>query len=350
MDTDMLLKSLYSLNEDELFYKSYYYAKQQEYSYQKFISSIDMNYVLSHHLTLPELPETIPPRYQDYWIFDVDQPIAALKHNCYTPEFTHDHSFFELTYVYSGSCTQKINNNTITLKSGDFLVIPPEVHHSIAVFDESIIIQLPVKKNTLMKVFFNFLTNDNILSMFFINNIYSKNVNDYIIFHSGDDFHIRTAVLNLLLENTNRYDYWQTMMTNTLMNIFSLLLRNYEKSVELPTIVRKTDVQRFGLIRFIHDNYTNVTLEMIADKFHYTPEYTSKLIKDTTGITFKKILQKIRIERACYLLWDTNLTVQNIGYQVGYENVEHFIRTFKKVIGMTPTQYRRNEKQTPMMG
>lgn len=130
--------------------------------------------------------------------------------------------------------------------------------------------------------------------MFFINSIYAQNVNDYIIFHSGDDFHIRTAVTFLLLENTNKEDYWQNMMINTTMNIFGLLLRNYEKSVELPSIVKKSDIQRFGLLRFIQENYIDITLNQIAEKFHYTPEYTSKLIKETTGMTFKQILQKVR--------------------------------------------------------
>ena len=131
------------------------------------------------------------------------------------------------------------------------------------------------------------------------------------------------------------------MMINTTMNIFGLLLRNYEKSVELPTIVKKADGQRFGLVRFIQENYTDVTLDKIAAKFHYTPEYTSKLIKDTTGMNFKQILQKIRIDRAGFLLTDTNMTVANGGLQVGYDNVEHFIRTFRKVNGMTPTAYRQ---------
>ena len=87
----------------------------------------------------------------------------------------------------------------------------------------------------------------------------------------------------------------------------------------------------------------NINLDMIASKFHYTPEYTSKLIKEATGMNYKTILQKVRIERASFLLVDTNLSVQNIGLQVGYENVEHFIRTFKKVNGMTPTEYRKRE-------
>lgn len=341
MDFSALQKMLYDLNSEELFYQKYYYAKQQEYSYKKFLATLDMDYVLKKNLIIPEYPETVPPIYEDYWIFEEGQSIAALKHNCYTPAIKHSHTFFELTYVYDGTCEQLINEQHIQMRTGDFLVIPPGIEHSISVFDQSIIIQIPVKKTTLESIFFNFLRSDNILSMFFINSIYAQHINDYIIFHSGDDFHIRTAITFLVLESINKEQFWQNMMINTTMNIFGILLRNYEKSVELPSIVKKSDVQRFGLIRFIQENYADITLNMIADKFHYTPEYTSKLIKETTGTNFKQILQKVRIERAEYMLIDSNLTIQNIALQVGYENVEHFIRTFKKVNHMTPTDYRK---------
>ena len=341
MDMSTLQKQLYELNNEELFYQKYYYAKQQEYSYKKFLATLDLEYVLKHHLIIPEYPETVPPIYEDSFIFDEGQAICALKHNCYTPAFDHQHTFFELTYVFDGICKQTINGQQVKLRTGDFMVIPPGVHHSMEVYDQSIVIQIPVKKKTLESIFFNFLRNDNILSMFFINSIYAQRVNDYIIFHSGDDFHIKTAVSFLVLENINKEKYWQNMMINTTMNIFGLLLRNYEKSGELPSIVKKSDVQRFGLIRYIQENFTDITLEKIATKFHYTPEYTSKLIKDTTGMNFKQILQKVRIERAEFMLVDTNLTIQNVALQIGYENVEHFIRTFKKVNQITPTEYRK---------
>lgn len=343
MNISILQQILFTLNEEELFYQSYFYAKQQEYSHQKFLAEMDMDFIKNHNLIIPELPETVPPIYEDYWIFDVGQPIAALKHNCFTPAIRHSHTFFELTYVYDGVCSQEINNRTVNLRTGDFLLIPPDIEHTISVFDKSVIIQLPVKKNALMRIFSNFVATDNIISMFFINSIYAQNVNDYIVFHSGNDHHIQTATLQMLLENINREKFWQQLMSNTLMNIFIILLRNYESSVELPSITKKTDGQRFALIRFIQDNYTNVNLDMIAKKFNYTPEYTSKLIKETTGMTFQQILRRARIERAEFLLVDTNLSVQNIGLQVGYENTENFIRTFKQVHNMTPTQYRKNK-------
>lgn len=346
MDFDTLQRSFYTLNEEELYYKEYFYARQQEYSLKKFLANADIDYIQRKHIIIPEFPQTVPYVYEDYWIFDQGQNISALKHNCYTPAVEHYHTFFELTYVYEGRCVQHINDSKIDMRTGDFLVIPPNVTHSISVTDESVVLQIPVKASTLENIFANFLHTDNILSMFFINSIYAKHVNDYILFHSGEDFHIRTAATHLVLESTNRELMWQNLMQNTLINIFCILLRNYEKSVELPSIVSKADTQRFGLIRYIQSNHENCTLEMVAEKFHYTPEYTSKLIKDITGDNFKQILQKIRIQKAQDYLLNTAMSIQNISTSVGYENPESFIRVFKKYTGLTPSNYRKNESRS----
>lgn len=334
---------IYELNKDELFYKKYYFARQQKYSLQQFLATLDMDYVRANNLLIPELPETIPPRYEDAWIFNSiqKQNISVFKHNCYSPAILHSHTFFEIIYVYDGTCRQNINGTDVSMRSGDVCIIPPGVTHSISVFDESVVLDVLIKKSTLENIFFNFLRSDNILSMFFLNSIYSSHVNDYIIFHSGTDNHIRTAMTFLALEDINQETYSNELKTNTTMNIFALLLRYYEKNVEVPSIASKADIQRFALLRFIQDNFTDVTLEAVAEKFHYTPEYTSKLIRTATGMTFTAILQRIRIERAEALLADTNMSVSSIALQVGYMNTEHFIRTFKKVNHMTPTAFRK---------
>lgn len=344
MDFETLQRTFYTLDEKELYYREYYYAKQQEYSLKKFLASADINYLLDNNIIIPEFAETVPTTFEDYHIFEPGQNIAALKHGCYTPPHEHNHNFFELTYVYEGRCSQTIHGRSLEMTTGDFLVIPPKVPHTISVTDESVILQIPVKANTLVHIFSNFLYTDNILSMFFINSIYAKHVNDYIIFHSGYDYHIKTAATFLVYENINKESMWQNMMMNTLQNIFCLLLRNYENSVELPSIISKADTQRFGIIRFIQNNHENCTLEMVADKFHYTPEYTSKLIKEVTGDNFKQILQKIRIEKAQDLLINTTMSVQSISESIGYENPESFIRVFKKYLNMTPTSYRKREQ------
>ena len=81
----------------------------------------------------------------------------------------------------------------------------------------------------------------------------------------------------------------------------------------------------------------------MAEKFHLTEPYLSKYIKEKSGKTFGENLQNIRMKRAKSLLKNSAMTVENIAYAVGYQNVEHFNRTFKKKFEMTPIQYRNSK-------
>lgn len=343
MDYETLKSEIYKLNEEELFYRKYYYAKQQKYSLEKFLAELDLEKVYEKHLLVPEIADTIPPRFEDSFFFDMDKKasVVTLRHNRYSPAIIHEHTFFELLYVYDGHCEQSISGNKHSLSLGDICIVPPGIRHSVSVFDDSIVFNCLIRKSTLHTAFFNFLSNPNILTAFFLNNIYSENGNDYIIFHTGSDFEIQRDILYMYWESINKSLYWDQMISYTLMLVFGLLIRNYEKSIEVPTFTQKADVQRFALMQYIQDNFDTVTLPQIADKFHYTPEYTSRLIKSTTGKSFTQILQQVRLEKAQVLLQDTNLSVANIANQVGYETTEYFIRIFKKQMHMTPTEYRR---------
>lgn len=345
MDIDTLQLYIYEMNEDETFYKEYYYAKQQQYSFEKFLAGLDMNDVLKRHLLIPELKETIPTGniYEDVFFFDMNDSnsIIVQKHNRYSPALFHKHTFFELLYVYDGKCKQKLHHTEFELRTGDICIIPPEIEHAIFVNDESIVLNVLIRKDTLHNIFFNFLNTQNILSSFFLNNIYAQKANDYIIFHTGNDFELRRAFLYMLWETVNKQLYCYQLIGNTLMQVFALLIRNYESTVEMPVFTHKSDVQRYAIIQYIQEHYSNVKLEDIADRFHYTCEYTSKLIKETTGMTFTEITQRVRLEKAQDLLANTNMSVAAISEEIGYDAPEYFIRLFKKHTKMTPSSYRK---------
>lgn len=95
------------------------------------------------------------------------------------------------------------------------------------------------------------------------------------------------------------------------------------------------------IISFIQKDYKNVTLETLSDAFHLSKPYLSKYIKEKEGKTFQEVVKKERMKKARTLLRETNQTVETIAAEVGYENVEHFSRLFKKSYGMTPVQYRK---------
>lgn len=343
MDYETLKLKLYDMNEDEKFYRDYYYARQQKYSLEKFLSQLDLDDVLRRHLLIPEIKETIPPQFEDSFFFNTtgNDAVSVLKHNRYSPAILHKHTFFELLYVYDGKCKQKLQHTEFELQQGDLCVVPPGIEHAISVTDDSIILNVLIKKAALHEAFFSFLNNNNILSSFFLNNIYAQKANDYIIFHTGSDYEIRRGFLYMLWESINKELYWSQMIAHTLSLTFGLLIRNYEKTVDMPIFAHKSDVQRYALLQYIQEHYKEVKMEDVAKKFHYTPEYTSKLIKETTGMTFTEILHLIRLEKAQDMLANTNMSVATISEKIGYMAPEYFIRLFKKHNKMTPTAYRK---------
>lgn len=90
----------------------------------------------------------------------------------------------------------------------------------------------------------------------------------------------------------------------------------------------------------IQSNYLTITLDELAEKFYLSKPYLSKYIKDKAGMTFGDIVRNVRMKKARSLLKHGNMKVENIAEAVGYPNVEHFNRTFKKMYGMTPVQFR----------
>ena len=105
------------------------------------------------------------------------------------------------------------------------------------------------------------------------------------------------------------------------------------------------DERLTAMLNYIQNNYQEVTLESMAEQFHLSEPYISKYIKDKSGKTFGEHVTRIRMKRAKTLLKNGNMTVERIADSVGYPNVEHFNRTFKKCFEMTPIQYRNSSRQ-----
>ena len=95
------------------------------------------------------------------------------------------------------------------------------------------------------------------------------------------------------------------------------------------------------IMNYIQNHYQNVTLDVLVDQFHLTKPYLSKYIKMKSGMTFQEAVKAARMKKARILLKESTQTVESIAASVGYENVEHFNRLFKKIYNMTPSQYQR---------
>lgn len=269
------------------------------------------------------------------------QNIFVLKHKCYSPSVTHSHDFFEIFYVLRGQSHHEIGGKSSRMQEGDLCMIPPKTMHYIHVDDDSAILDILIRPSAFERVFSSLLNDGNILSAFFVGNTYTAGANDYIIFHTGADEPLKNLILDMYRECENKESYFELLLDSQLSMLFGLLLRNHQHACELPPFQNRTDSQIFGMVQYLHQHYSDISLKKLAARFHYTPEYTSKLIHDTTGRTFSCLLTQIRMERALRLLANTSLTVTDIGQQIGYSTPEHFIRTFKKTFHKTPNEYRK---------
>ncbi|MGF7016508.1 2-isopropylmalate synthase [Lachnospiraceae bacterium PF1-21] len=101
-----------------------------------------------------------------------------------------------------------------------------------------------------------------------------------------------------------------------------------------------TDKRMIEIRNHIQLNYADISLDDLAQAFYLSKPYLSKYIKEKSGMTFGDLVKTIRMKKAKELLKNSSSTVEYISQSVGYPNVEHFNRLFKKEYQLTPLQYR----------
>jgi two-component system response regulator YesN len=122
---------------------------------------------------------------------------------------------------------------------------------------------------------------------------------------------------------------------------------------EIKTLlnIKNEDIQIYSgnklisdIINYIKDNYNeNITLYNLSEKFNINQSYLSQLFKNETGVNFIKHLTNYRMSKACSLLLQTDMSINDIAQEVGYDDYLYFRKVFKKVNNMTPTEYREEK-------
>lgn len=120
------------------------------------------------------------------------------------------------------------------------------------------------------------------------------------------------------------------------------LLLGQAKQTGREDIIQKV---LFGLNEKYAD--PNISAQLLADQYHITPSYFSRLFHERTGYAFPDYLAKIRLDHAKELLLKKeNKSIQEICKEVGYTNPSYFTAIFKKNLGLTPGQFRKNQQNS----
>lgn len=351
-----ILNSLIPLTEEEQVYKRFYELRDDAPARKAYAAEME-EYVRSHRLLIFDYPFVTHPellREEDLYehlSITRGSNVNVVRHLRYTPVFVHSHSFFTVLYVLRGRCAHTAGEEDVPMEQGDLFFLPPYVKQTIGVFDDSIVLNLHIRRDTFDDVFFNALRYNNILSDFFMSSLYSREPVSGILFHTGEDSEIQTLILEMYKEVRLDDRYSWRLLNYMVPLLFAKLLRGYsDKAVFTGVEARlSTDNSKLRMLSYINDNYRTVTLEDVAAHFNYSVPHCSRLIREETGAGFLAFVRRIKMNHAAALLLNTRTSVAEIANLVGYENPESFIRVFQKVYQMSPTAYRKQHLGDPSL-
>ncbi len=121
------------------------------------------------------------------------------------------------------------------------------------------------------------------------------------------------------------------------------LQQNSFKDVFNPATTRNSPAQIAGILKdYLVQNYTmEINLNLIANNMNYSSGYLTKIFFNQYECTPSKYLNSIRMQRAMhYLMYNSELSIRQVGELVGYQDQGYFSRIFKKHAGMSPFEYR----------
>lgn len=122
-----------------------------------------------------------------------------------------------------------------------------------------------------------------------------------------------------------------------------LFLTIFSQKHENPSDSVRDSIRK--AIRYVDDNFVeNVTLHALAEKFHVEPTYFSRLFRQESGENLIPYVAKKRMEAAVALMKNSELSLTEISFLVGYEDYGYFSRVFRKYKNCSPKHYRRQEE------
>ena len=143
------------------------------------------------------------------------------------------------------------------------------------------------------------------------------------------------------------YSVWDTISgSGTLSELHALLLDRLQLFFQMCENSMEENSTVYMIKDYIAKNYANDSLSVkdISEHVFLSSSYVCTLFKSETGQTLNQYLTDFRIERAKKLLQDPRYKITDISEKVGYTDGNYFGKTFKRTIGLSPSEYRDKYK------
>jgi len=294
-----------------------------------YINSICIFLNKNSNLSMKVLPFKIPKTQNIGLIYQEDR-------EKYFYDKFHQHEEIQLCVIVKGEGTLIVGDTINKYSSGDVLVIGSNLPHvfksDASVIKESFMISLFFTKSSFGKDFF-LLDDFKELITFF-----EKSISGFKLVEN------RSEVMKIFLglqksTNLNRFI--------ALLEVLKIVVNS--KTTELASFVyprRYTDNEgkrMRNVMDFTMNNFDkNIDLYEIAEKANMTPNAFCRYFKQRTNKTYFTFLNELRIENACkFLNSENSLSISEIAYQCGFNNLSNFNRKFKEIKAVSPSKYRK---------
>ncbi len=249
----------------------------------------------------------------------------------------HFHPEYELTYILESSGTRYVGNNISSYKKGDLVLLGPNLPHcwkndsNDKETANSLVIQWP---KDLLKHLPSFNEIDHLLKTsqrgLLLKNTTKKTVSS-----------IKKVVNS---EGIQRFIYFLELI-NEITSITTtevLAGSSYKFDLSNDTNSRIQKVQQY-----VNEHYqSKIRLKEVAEELHMTEQSFSRFFSRIMKRPFFIFLNEFRVNRASRLLVETELQVNEIGYQCGYDSLPFFYQQFKKFKGYSPLAFRKMYRKT----
>lgn len=319
---ERLLKELSEITEEERAYLNGATEVQKERYTQKDSFVAEAGLLLKDHRLISVRPHT---RFMEF------------------PE--HSHNYVEIMYVAQGSITHVIDKEEIVLNAGDMLFLNQYAEHAIKKSGEKDIAINFLALPEFFDVPLHMMHDNNVIADFLVSVLRSKHSDaHYLVFHIGDEPVVENLMESMIYtakdENANA-----DLMNQYYMGIIFLFLVGHLDSLASVSSKSYKDIVTDATLRYINTWYRTGTLSKVCADFNLSESALSKIIKAKTGKTFQEHLLEKRFQKAKELLEQTNISIEEVALHVGYENFSFFYRQFKERFGVTPREYRLENRK-----
>lgn len=245
----------------------------------------------------------------------------------------HKNDFYTVLFVNDAIGVVKIDNAVVHLEQAKIIVIEPGCVNTITIEEKA-----SGKAICFSETFFSLRYNNNILNHFGFLETEKRVVSKLSTLQSN-------KIKSLLELLHQEYLLHSKEGINVLRSYINIILFELERLLSPKNVLRKTEVKLDKINQFkklIEEDYSSQKLpSYYADKLNITTNYLNNLCKKETGKTAGDMIRKHILIESQRQLRFTSLSINEVADELGFESPSYFITFFKKQVGITPEQFRK---------